>query len=172
MKQFDAKQRELGDFIFYIRPLPAFKAANISGELFAVLLPALGSLAPLAAKAWNTENLPDIDSETAAKIFTAGASRLSGDKLEFLLKMLLTKHRNITFESLDKKNTKPQILTEDLANDILCGDVQNMFILAFDVIKSNYSGFFEKLGSLFGDLIDGFQNLITKAQPGSKNTVS
>ena len=72
MKQFDAKQRELGDFIFYIRPLPAFKAANISGELFAVLLPALGSLAPLATKVWNTENLPDIDSETAAKILQFG----------------------------------------------------------------------------------------------------
>ena len=172
MKQFEAKERELGGYMFYVRPLPAFKAANISGELFGVLLPALGSLAPLVGAKGDAESLLDIDSDVAAKAFAKGASGLSGEKLEFLLKMLLTQHRNISFEPLEKTNAKPQILTEELANDIFCGDVQDMFILAFDVIKSNYSGFFGKLGSLFGDHIDGFQSLITRAQPGSRSTAT
>ena len=169
MKQFEPKERELGSFMFYVYPLPAFKAANISCELFAVLLPALGSLAPLMGKKDDIAGLLDIDAETAAKVLAKGASGLSGDKLEFLLKVLLTRHRNVTFEPLDKKSAKPQTLTEELANDIFCSDVQDMFILAFDAIKSNYGGFFEKLGSLFGDHIGAFQNLITKAQPGSKS---
>ena len=172
MKQFEAKARELGGYMFYVRPLPAFKAANISGELFGVLLPALGSLAPLLGAKGDAESLLDIDSDVAAKAFAKGVSGLSGEKLEFLLKTLLTQHRNISFEPLDKANAKPQILTEELANDIFCGDVQDMFILAFDVIKSNYSGFFGKLGNLFGDHIGGLQNLITRAQPGSRSTAT
>ena len=172
MKQFEAKERELCGFMFYIRPLPAFKAANISGELFGVLLPVLGSLAPLVEAKGDTESLFDIDSDLAAKAFAKGASGLSGQKLEALLKMLLIQHRNVSFEPLEKTNVKPQILTEELANDIFCTDVQDMFILAFDVIKSNYSGFFVKLGSLFGEHIGGLQNLIMKVQPGSKNTAA
>jgi len=101
----------------------------------------------------------------AAGALAKGASGISGDKLEHLLKKLLVQHRNISFEPVGgpfetKKSSKPQLLTEDLANDMFCGDVQDMFILAFDVIKSNYSGFFEKLGNLFGDHIGAFKTLI------------
>ena len=172
MKQFEAKERELCGCIFYVRPLPAFKAANISGELFGVLLPALGSLAPLVGAKGDPASILDVDSDVAAKAFAKSASGLSGEKLEHLLKMLLTQHRNISFEPLDKTGSKPQLLTEELANEIFCGDVQDMFILAFEVVKSNYGGFFGKLGSLFGDQIEGFQNLITKTRPGSAGTAS
>ena len=170
MKQFDAKERELGGFMFYVYPLPAFKATSIGGELFSILLPSLGSLAPLVIGKSEAESLLDIDSEAAVKAFAKGASGLSGEKLELLLKMLLTQHRNITFVPLDKMNAKPQFLTEELANEIFSGNIQDMFILAFDVIKRNYGGFFEKLGSLFGDRIEGFQNLVKKAAPGLKST--
>ena len=170
MKQFEAKERELGGHMFYVRPLPAFKAANISGELFSVLLPMLGSLAPLVGAKGDAGSLLDVDSDVAAKAFAKGASGFSGEKLETLLKTLLTQHRNITFEPLDRTGAKPQTLTEDLANEIFCDNVQDMFILAFDVIKGNYGGFFAKLGSLFGDHIGGFRNLMAGAGPGSGNT--
>lgn len=162
----------MGDYIFYIRPMSAFTAANISGELFANILPLLGSFAPIAAGKQNIGSLLDIDTEVAAKALASGASGISGDKLEALLKKLLVEHRNISFESLNDKKPKPQVLTEDFANQIFCGDVQDMFILAVDVIKINYSGFFNKLDGLFGNLIGGFQNLITKEQSGSKNTAT
>ena len=167
MKSFEVKERELNNYIFYIRPLPAFTAANISGELFGIILPALGSLAPIIGK---SESILDIDSETAAKAISKGASSVNGDKLEYLLKKLLIHYKNISFEYIDSSSSpKPQLLTEDLANDMFCKDVQDMFILAFDVIKINYSGFFEKLGNLFGDQLDAFQNLIKKGTPGLKN---
>ena len=168
MKSFEIKERELGEYRFYVRPLPAFTAANISGELFGVILPALGSLAPIIGAKGDTESLLDVDSEVAAKALAKGASGISGDKLEHLLKKLIVQNRNISFEPIDGKDTKPQILTEDIANDIFCYDVQDMFILAFDVIKNNYSGFFTKLGNLFGDHIGAFQSLIKKGAPGLK----
>ena len=170
MKSFETKERQLGEVMFYVRPLPAFTAANISGELFGTILPALGSLAPMMGDKGDAASLLDIDSEVAAKALAKGMSGISGDKLEYLLKKLLVQHKNISFEPLNGKSGQPQVLTEELANDLFCGDVQDMFILAFDVIKSNYSGFFEKLGNLFGDHIGAFKTLITKMGPGLENT--
>ena len=57
---------------------------------------------------------------------------------------------------------KAQLLTEDLANEVFCEDVQEMFMLAFEVVRSNYNGFFKKLGDLFGPLMEG---LTKKASP-------
>ena len=169
MKTFEVKERQLGENMFYVRPLPAFKAANISGELFAVILPALASLAPIVGM--KAESLLDIDSEVAASALTKGASSITGDKLESLLKMLLVQNRNISFEPVEaNKSGQPQILTEDLANDMFCGDIQDMFILAFDVIKSNYRGFFGKLDSLFGSHISAFKSLVSKAESSLTNT--
>ena len=171
MKTFEVKERQLGGNMFYLRPIPAFKAANISGELFAAVLPALASLAPMVGM--EKGGLLDIDSEAAASALAKGASGIGGDKLELLLKMLLVQNRNISFEPIGaSKSGQPQLLTEDLANDIFCGDIQDMFILAFDVIKSNYGGFFGKLDSLFGSHISAFKNLAARAGSGLKNTES
>ena len=171
MKTFEVKERQIGENIFYIRPLPAFKAANISGELFGVLLPALGSLAPLVGAKSDTESLLDVDAAVAAKAFAQGASALSGNKVEYMLKMLLIQHGNISFERAgQKKDGTPQKLTEDEANDLFSGDVHDMFLLAWEVVKLNYGGFFGKLGSLFGDQADALRNLLKKAAPGQTNT--
>ena len=37
MKQFEAKSKQIGENVFYIRPFPALVAANLSGDLAAVL---------------------------------------------------------------------------------------------------------------------------------------
>ena len=173
MKTFEAKEMQIGENLFYIRPLPAFKAANISGELFSTLLPALGSLAPLAGAAGNAGSLLDVDSGEAAKAFAQGASALSGSKVELMLKMLLVRHGNISFERAGpKEDGQPRLLTEDIANDLFSSDVQDMFLLAYEVVKLNYGGFFGKLGSLFGDHMDAFRNLRKRAGPGRKDTES
>jgi hypothetical protein len=68
--------------------------------------------------------------------------------VEVLLHKLLTKYRNVTVELSDGSDA--QILTDDLANEVFCGDAQDMFILAFEVIKVNFSGFFKNLAIPFG----------------------
>jgi hypothetical protein len=38
----------------------------------------------------------------------------------------------------------------DIVNEIFCGDVQDMFILAFYVIRLNFNGFFKRLAGPSG----------------------
>ena len=165
IRQFEAKERVLGDYTFYVRPFPAFVASNISGELFSFILPVIGALAPAAAKAMadSPSGLLDAEAETAAPILANGLSGVGGDKLEQILKKLLVRHKNIAVEFEGDGN--PHLLTEELANEIFCGDAQDMFILAFDVIQVNYSGFFKKAGALFGGPADAFRDLFQKKPP-------
>ena len=173
IKQFEAKERVLGEHTFYIRPFPAFVSANISGELFSLITPLIGSIAPVAAKAASAlenSNLLDMNAEDAAPILAQGLSGVSGEKLETLLKKLLCKHKNISVEVGGSGD--PQPLTEDMANEIFCGDAQDMFILAFDVIKVNYSGFFKKIGDRFGAQVADLQDLFQKKAMKQKNTAN
>lgn len=150
MKQHEVKSEKVIDGnTFYIRPFAAFTAANISGDLAAVLAPAIAGLAPLAMSAGGTESdVMNLDVSS----FSGAMAGLSGDKVEGLLKKLLTKHNNISVETDD--GVKP--LDNDLANEIFCGAAQDMFILAVEVINVNYKGFFKKLAGQFG---------LQKAQP-------
>ncbi len=159
MKQLESRRVTIGENTFYIRPLPAFKAANMSGELASLVLPILTGLAPIAGAAGEDISLLDIDLEKAAPTISQAFTSLSGDKLEAVLKHLLISGKNI---SIEMPGEKAQLLTEDLANEVFCEDVQEMFMLAFEVVRSNYNGFFKKLGGLFGPLMEG---LTKKASP-------
>ena len=148
MKQLEPRIATIGENTYYIRPLPAFRAANLTGELAAVIVPLLAGLAPLFAGANETVNLMDVDLEAASPAIGNAFSSLSGDKVEALLKKLLIDGGNITFETPD--DDKPQRLTMDLANELFCEEVQDLFLLAFEVIRTNYNGFFKKLSAQFG----------------------
>jgi hypothetical protein len=142
MKQHDVlSHKTIGENTFHVRPFPAFTAANISGELAGVLAPALAGLAPLATQGGDSDVM-NIDIST----FSGAMAGLSGDKVENLLKKLLTKHGNISVETEDGVKS----LDNDLANEIFCGSAQDMFILAVEVISVNFSGFFAKIGNQFG----------------------
>jgi hypothetical protein len=159
MKQFDVKaEKELGGNKFYIRPFPAMKAAGISADVSAFILPIIGAVAPLVGDTLKSSevDLGKVDSEAAARTLANALPDVSGDRVESLLKKLLTKHQNIAVE-VDGGDAEK--LNEDLANEIFCGEVQNMFILAVEVIKVNYSGFFKNLGDRFGGVIG---NLMAK----------
>lgn len=158
MKQQEATRYALGDYNFYIRPLPAMTAANMTGDLSALIGPILGGLAPLLNMVGEDgKSFMDTDLTQAAPVITGAFSSLSGDKLERLLRKLLIESKNITFEGID--DDKPQRLDQDTVNEIFCGNVQDMFILAFKVIQINFSGFFEKFADQFGKLGDLVQKL-------------
>lgn len=150
MKQFEPKNVKVNDYDFYIYPFPAFKAANMSGELISVLGPALGSLASLLANDAEKEgsNLLDIDVEKSAPAIAGAFSSVNGDKIEALLKKLLISGRNIAVEL--EKGEDAEYLTEDALNNIFCGATEGMFVLAFHVIKVNFGGFFKKFKNLSG----------------------
>lgn len=160
-------QVTVGGIDFAIYPFPAFKAANISGDIMGLLVPMLGALVPLFNK---ESDVLDTDVENAAPAIAGAFNTLSGDKVELLLRKLLTDHSNIVTEIEDETDhTKQIFLTEEVINTygLFCGDVQEMYILAFQVLKVNYAGFFEKIGNLSGTL-----NVPTKIQKILKNTAS
>lgn len=160
MKQLESRTATVGENVFYIRPLPAFKAANMSGELAALVLPLLSGLAPLMTGANADKNLLDVDLEKAAPVIGDAFSSVSGDKLEAILKHLLIAGKNISVETPDSE--KAQLLTEDLANEIFCEEVQDMFLLAFEVIRTNYNGFFKKLSTRFGPAMEAMTNKVLR----------
>lgn len=162
MKQLEPRTATIGEYTFYIRPLPAFKAANMSGELASLLLPILTGLAPLAGGDNEGKGLLDIDLEAAAPAVTGAFSSLSGDKVEQILKHLLIAGKNISYEENDGDG-KAKLLTEDIANEIFCEEVQDMFLLAFEVIRTNYNGFFRKFTARFGPVTERATANLTKA---------
>ena len=151
MKQMEAVYKTVGDYEFAITPFPAFKAANISGELAAVLSPLAGAVAPLvgaALKDGESASVMDMDVTEAAKALSS-CSGISGDKLESLMKrLLLGGHISVKYEADGKPRTDR--LNEDLANELFCGDVQDMYVLCVHVIQINFGGFFKRLAALSG----------------------
>ena len=148
MKQFDPVNVTVNGYKFHIFPFPAFKAANMSGELVKVLGPALGSLITLLGGGDEEEgsNLLDVDLEKSAPAIAGAFASIDGDKIEGLLKRLLLSGKNVTV-TVDGET---DYLTEDMLNDIFCGSVEGMFVLAFHVIRTNFGGFFKKFESLSG----------------------
>lgn len=165
IKQMEVTKKVIGENTFYIKPFAAFTAANITGELAGVITPILGGIAPMIGNASKPVDILDMDMETALPSLSNAFSSLSGEKFERLMKKLLIEHKNVSVES-DSGN--PEILSYDLANEVFCGDVQDMYVLCFEIIKINYSGFFKKLGTRFGNLAE----ILNQANPSSTNTES
>lgn len=136
---------------FYIKPFGAFKAANITGELAAVLAPLFGALAPLAGQIQDKKaaTLMDIDAGKAAEAISQ-CSGIDGDRLEKMARKLLL-GGNVIVELEDEDGKCEQMVLEnDLANELFCGKVQDMFVLCFHVIRLNFNGFFGNLSALSG----------------------
>lgn len=160
MKQLEPRTVTVGENTYYIRPLPAFKAANMSGELASLVLPMLGGLAPMLDSVGDDKGLMDIDIGEAAPAISGAFSAISGDRLEETLRHLLITGKNISVETPESE--KATLLTEDLANEIFCEEVQDMFLLAFEVIRTNYNGFFKKLASQFGPATEKLTKLAAR----------
>lgn len=163
MKRMEVTEKQIGENTFYLRPFPAFTAANISGELASLITPMISGLAPVFAGK-SMDQVMTMEMEDAMPAFSDAFSALSGDKVERMMKKLLVDHENI---SVDIPETgKTEVLNLDLANEVFCGDVQDMFLLCFEVIKINFSGFFRKLGAQFGDL----RGLMKMGSPSTEST--
>lgn len=149
LKQMEATKVKVGSNNFYIKPFPAFKAANLTGELASVLSPLIGALAPLIGDESKGKGLMDVDVNEAASAL-AGVTAIDGNRIEKLMQKLLLQG-NIVIEYEDENDeVQQETLDKDLADEVFCGEVQDMFVLAVHVIKLNFNGFFSKLATLSG----------------------
>ncbi len=160
MKQLEPINVTVNKTNFHIFPFPAFKAANLSGELIALFGPMAGGLVAILGGDGNDSSNPlDLDVEKAAPALATAFDSLSGDKVEAILRKLLVTSRNIT---VDMDDGTAEYLTEDMINEIFCAEVQGMYVLAFHVIKTNFGGFFAKLGSLSGSASEKVKKVAEK----------
>ena len=176
MKQMEVTEKQIGESTCYIKPFPAFTAVNISGELAAILSPLLGGVAALVGGGSNEEgssekpkNIMDVDVEDALPALTSAFSSISGDKFERLTKKLLIDHKNISVVC-EATDGEVKLLNYDLANEVFCGDVQDLYILCFEVIRLNFKGFFKKIGAQFGSLKELLQNQAPNTGSGETST--
>lgn len=146
MKLLESKQVVVGENTFYIFPFPAFKAANMSGKLVKIVGPMLGGLAAVAGKGeYSEKGVFDTDINKLGPVVTAAFNGLDGNVVESMLRdLLLNGNVTVDFEG------KTQKLSEDISNELFCYDTQEMFMLAFEVLKVNYSGFFTKVLGQYG----------------------
>lgn len=123
-----------------------------------MLAPILGVLAPLVAdNGKETEEMGEgsengILDQDAGKAAAAIANcpSIDGNKLEKLMRnLLIGGHISLELED-DEGNKEMSLLTNDTANEIFCGDVQDMFVLCYHVIRLNFNGFFSRLPTLSG----------------------
>ena len=142
----NTKEVQIDGISFFISPFPVFTAARITAQLSKVLSPILGGVIALLGSEDETgeDTEKDLSENVVAAIpaFTAAMQGLSPVEFEKLARELLVNSRNIAFKNQDYSNG--EILTEDAVNAIFAGNTQNMYILAFHVIKENYGGFFGK----------------------------
>lgn len=145
LKQMESVKESIGGNTFYIKPFPALKAANLTGELASVLSPILGAFAPLVGDS----DLLDVDANVAAEALSNIPS-ISGDKIESLVKKLLLGGNIVVEYETEDGESQQETLDKDLADEIFCGDVQDLFMLCFYVIRINFNGFFKRLTTLSG----------------------
>lgn len=164
LRQTEPKKETIGEYNFYIRPFPAMVAANLTGDLASLLTPVLAALLPLVKGEKKDEDskdtdgdLMDIDVDQAAASMAKSMEGFSGQRVESMMKKLLVAHKNVVVElpRLDEDDVETgefeqEILDMDLVNELFCGEVQDMFVLAFYVIRLNFNGFFKKLAGRFG----------------------
>ena len=148
--------KTIGDYDYYIRPFSAFLASNISGELIATLSPVLGTLVSFFDEAGKSgdeitaNSIMDMDLSGSAITVVQAFKSVDGAKLEKLLRTLLCAHRNIAFAPAGTSEGEIETLDASYIDKVFTGEIENMFLLALEVIKVNYSGFFKKLSSRSG----------------------
>ena len=156
MKQTEFTTKEIGENTFHIRPFSAFKAANLSGELTKLVSPVIASLTALLNGVDETGDgkkefdIANVEVEKIVPMISGAFQSINGDIVESLIKKLLTDYQNVSYEN--KQNGKAEILSENAANEIFCGNIDEMYLLCYEVLKVNYGGFFAKLDSLYGKL--------------------
>lgn len=155
MKRTEAVQVVIGDYSFYITRFAAFTAANLSGELATMISPMIAALAPLVGAARESttgdavQTVMNMEIEEVMPSVSTAFSSISGDKFERLMRKLLVDYQNIAVEG-EITEGKTVRMNMDLANEIFCGCIEDMYRLCWEVIKLNFGGFFKKLGVRFG----------------------
>lgn len=150
-KRMAMKDVSVGDIQFKIRPLAAMDAAYVFGDVAALVLPILGTVA-LSNGDDESESLAIFDGyDLDAKSITSALSTINGKSLTRLISELVLDHKNVSFLDEDQNVWRP--MDEDDFNEIFCMKMAGALNLCVLVIQQNYGGFFGDMVTLFGRLV-------------------
>ena len=163
LKRMEAQDVSIGEIRFKVRPLGAMNAAYVFGDVTAIVLPIMGTVAVSSGNDDEASGMEmfqgmNLDSESLANAL----GKINGQKLTALLDELVLKYGNVSFQDEDDHWV---VLTRSDFDEIFCADLIGAAKLCAAVIRQNYSGFFDGLSTLFGNLMSG-----TQAAAQSKNT--
>lgn len=160
LKRTEKTKITIGDYDFYVSKFGAFKSANLSGELVRLFTPIIASIVPAASTLLGggddeSQSIFDKDIseglESLAPALAGAFNNLSGKQIEELMRKLLIEERNISFVEKDCMDTnRVKIMEWEDADELFCGDLQDMYQLAIKVIQLNFKGFFKKLAAQSG----------------------
>lgn len=170
-RQIDPKIVEVGGRKFSIYPFGAFYSANLSGELTRFFGPFIAGGAPIL-QALMSDDKQDTNIAELLPGMMSAMENLDGNKVEAMLTKLLIAQGNIYVEAQDDFGNKAiKALTRDVADNLFVQDVQDMYILAFEVIRLNFGGFFGKLLGQYG-LQELVGKMLTTATTESSTSAS
>ena len=178
MKQDSAIQKQIGEYLYYIRPFPAFTAARMTAKLGKIVGPVLGRVSPALSafmEMSKDEDTPileavgQLDLETTAESLGLALAEIDPDALEEVLRLLLIQHGSISYRKMGSASVSR--LTEDDANEIFCQALDEMLALAVETVKVNFSGFFKRLAAQYGLQLGTTKRQTTKNTDGSTEPV-
>lgn len=160
LKRMEAQDVSIGEFRFKVRPLGAMNAAYVFGDVTAIVLPIMGTVAVSSGNDDEASGMEmfqgmNLDSESLANAL----GKINGQKLTTLLDELVLKYGNVSFQDEDDHWV---VLTRSDFDEIFCADLIGAVKLCAAVIRQNYSGFFDGLSTLFGNLMSGTQAALSK----------
>ncbi len=155
LKRMEAQDVSIGEIRFKVRPLGAMNAAYVFGDVTAIVLPIMGTVAVSSGNDDEVSGMEmfqgmNLDSESLANAL----GKINGQKLTVLLDELVLKYGNVSFQDEDDHWV---VLTRSDFDEIFCADLIGAVKLCAAVIRQNYSGFFDGLSTLFGNLMSGTQ---------------
>ena len=160
LKRMEAQDVSIGEIRFKVRPLGAMNAAYVFGDVTAIVLPIMGTVAVSSGNDDEASGMEmfqgmNLDSESLANAL----GKINGQKLTTLLDELVLKYGNVSFQDEDDHWV---VLTRNDFDEIFCADLIGAVKLCAAVIRQNYSGFFDGLSTLFGNLMSGTQAALSK----------
>ena len=155
LKRMEAQDVSIGEIRFKVRLLGAMNAAYVFGDVTAIVLPIMGTVAVSSGNDEEASGMEmfqgmNLDSESLANAL----GKINGQKLTTLLDELVLKYGNVSFQDEDDNWV---VLTRSDFDEIFCADLIGAVKLCTVVIRQNYSGFFDGLSTLFGNLMSGTQ---------------
>lgn len=160
LKRMEAQDVSIGEIRFKVRPLGAMNAAYVFGDVTAIVLPIMGTVAVSSGNDDEASGMEmfqgmNLDSESLANAL----GKINGQKLTTLLDELVLKYGNVSFQDEDDHWV---VLTRSDFDEIFCADLIGAVKLCAAVIRQNYGGFFDGLSTLFGNLMSGTQAALSK----------